>query len=93
VVAGDGSAEEFDDAHVVATANDGEALSELLRLDFAAEFSLENDGVFASESAAPGACGGGGSVGFGEEVVGGGAKLGEGVDVGVLREGVTEGCD
>ncbi|KAK9991799.1 hypothetical protein SO802_026784 [Lithocarpus litseifolius] len=43
VVAGDRSTEEFDDAHVVAPADDGELLPELRGLDFAAELALEND--------------------------------------------------
>lgn len=90
VVAGDRSAEEFDDAHVVAPADDGEPLPELRGLDFAAELALENDDALGPESAAPGAGGGGGGVGFGEEVVGGGAELGEGVDVGILGERLTE---
>lgn len=90
MVAGDGSAEEFDDAHVVAPADDGESLPELGGLDFAAELALENDDALGPESATPGAGGGGGGVGLGEEVVGGGAELGEGVDVGILGERVTE---
>lgn len=90
VVAGDGGAEELDEAEVVTTADNGKALPELGHLDLAAELALENDGVFAPESAAPGAGGGGGGVGSGEEVVGGGAKLGVVVDVGVLGERVAE---
>ena len=90
VVAGDGSAEELDEAEVVATADNGKALLELGHLDLAAELALENDSVFAPESAAPGAGGGGGGVGSSEEVVGGGAKLGVVVDVGVLGERLAE---
>ncbi len=66
-----GSADESDDAAVVAPAYNRNALSELGHLDFAAERALENDGAFALESAAPGAGGGGGSVIFSKEVVGG----------------------
>ena len=73
MVARHGSAKEFDDAAVMAPACNRKALCELEHPHFVAELALENDGVFASESAAPGASGGGGSVSFGKEVVGGGA--------------------
>ena len=43
VVAGDGSADEFDYTDVVATTDDGEALFKLIELEFAREFPLEND--------------------------------------------------
>jgi hypothetical protein len=69
VVAGDGSTEELDKAEVVATADNGDALLELGHLDLAAELALENDSVFAPNSAAPGAGGGGGGVGSGELLV------------------------
>ena len=72
MVARHGSATEFDDAAVMAPAAcNRKALCELEHPHFATELALENDDVFASESAAPGASGGGGSVSFGTEVVGG----------------------
>jgi hypothetical protein len=64
VVARHGSAKEFDDAVVVAAVcNRKKALFELPHPHFAAELALENDGVFALESAAPEASGGGGMRG------------------------------
>lgn len=89
MIAGDGCAEELDDAAVVAATDDGEALFELVGLELAAELALEDDDVSAAEGAAPGRCGGGGGVAFGEEVVGGGGDFGEGVDVRVFGEGVA----
>lgn len=90
VDAGDGSAEELNYAAVVASANNGKELSEVGHVDAAAELALENEDVFATESAAPGAGGGGGGVGLGEEVVGGRAEFRVVIDVGVLGEGVAE---
>lgn len=90
VLAGDRSAEELDDATVVAAAYDGEKMFQLGRLDLAAELALENDGVFAAKGAAPAAGGGRSGVVLGEEVVGSGAELGVVVDVGVLGEGNAE---
>lgn len=89
VVAGDRGAEEFDDADVVAAADDGEEVLELRGLELAAELALEDNDVGAAERAAP--AGRGGGVALGEEVVGGGADFGEFVDVRVLRERVAEG--
>jgi hypothetical protein len=66
VAAGDGSAEELDEVEVVATANNNKVLLEQGHLDLAAELALENDSVFAPESATPGA---GGGVGSGELLV------------------------
>lgn len=43
IASGDGSAEEVDDAPVVAPADVGEAISELVSGDSPAEFSLEDD--------------------------------------------------
>ncbi|RDX88177.1 hypothetical protein CR513_30266, partial [Mucuna pruriens] len=91
VVAGDGGAEELDDADVVAPADDGEELLELRGLEFAAELALEDNDVGAAEVAAP--AGGGGGVALREEVVGGGADFGEVVDVRVFRERVAEGSE
>jgi len=88
VVAGDGGAEEFHDADVVAAADDREELLELIRLESAAELALEDNDVGSAESAAP--AGGGGGVALGEEVVGGGADFGEIVDVRVFWERVAE---
>lgn len=60
--------------------------------NFAAELALEDDGVVVPQVATPasGGGGGGGGVAFGEEVVGGCTNFGNVVDVGVLREGITE---
>lgn len=89
VVAGDRGAEEFDDADVVAAADDREELLELIRLEFAAELALEDNDFGSAESAAP--AGGGGGVALGEEVVGGGADFREIVYVRVFWERVAEG--
>lgn len=53
---------------------------------------MEDDGVDVPQVATPasGGGGGGGGVAFGEEVVGGCTNFGNVVDVGVLREGITE---
>ena len=91
VVTGDGGTKEFDDADVVAAADDGEELLELVGLEFAAKLALEDNDVGATEGAAPAR--GGGGVAFGEEVVGGGTDFGEVVDVGVFGERVAEGGD
>lgn len=60
--------------------------------NFAAELALEDDGVVVPQVATPasGGGGGGGGVAFGQEVVGGCTNFGNVVDVGVLREGITE---
>lgn len=84
---GEGGPEQLDDAGVVAAVENGEPVPELARLDRAAEFALEDDHVLVSEGATPG---GGVGVGLGEEVVGGGADLGEAVEVGVFGEGLAE---
>lgn len=50
---------------------------------------MEDDCVVVPQVATP-ASGGGGGVAFGQEVVGGCPNFGNVVDVGVLREGITE---
>jgi hypothetical protein len=65
----------------------------LRHFNFAAELALEDDGVVVPQVATPasgGGGGGGGGVAFGQEVVGGCTNFGNVVDVGVLREGITE---
>jgi hypothetical protein len=62
----------------------------LRHFNFAAELALEDDGVVVPQVATPASGGGGGGVAFGQEVVGGCTNFGNVVDVGVLREGITE---
>lgn len=57
---GDGSAEQVDDAPVVAPADIGEAISELVFGDSPPELSLEDDHLFPAQIASPRGFGGGG---------------------------------
>lgn len=84
VVAGDGSAEEFDEAAVVATADEGEAVTELREVHVAAKLALENDDVAVANGTAPRR---GGEAVTGE-VGGCFGDLRERVDVRVFRESV-----
>ena len=69
---------------MMTTTDGGEHRFELRILDESGQVALENDDLFAAESGAPGRRGGGGGESLGEEVVGGGADLGEAVNVRVL---------
>ena len=82
---GDGGPEELDDAPVVAPADIGEAILKLVFGDPPPELSLEDDDLFPAQIASPrGFGGGGGRQAVGEKVVGGGANLGDVVDMRVF---------
>lgn len=70
MIAGYGSAEEFDYTHVIASTNDGHPFFQLRRLDFTAKLALENDSITAPEVAAPASSGRDGRGGSGGVALG-----------------------
>lgn len=88
VVSRNRSPEELDQAPMVAFANHRQQFANLRSLDGAAELSLEDDHVFAADRAAPSGRGGGELLG--KKIAGGGADFGDVVDVGILRQGLSD---
>lgn len=79
VLAGDSGAKQPDEADVVAPADLEEETVELRLVDSEAEFAADDDSVGSSGVAGEGAAPGGGGEAVGEEVVGSGGDVGEGV--------------